>query len=150
MVLNFLVHNSECVVACMVIYMNAEPGWVTGWHPLLVGIIINHYGSSYLMDTLFTHVMVPAPRDVDLGARVGLKQGLSFLCYTTSPTQSIGDTVEARHSGGKEDHDFQGRGGRAPAPLSPHAGAPQPGKEPAFRAQRRRCLGHRGELFFIF
>lgn len=55
MVLNLPAHHSECVVACMVIYMySAEPGGATSWHPLLVGIIIDHYSSSCLTDTLFT------------------------------------------------------------------------------------------------
>lgn len=54
MVLNLPAHHSEGVVACVVIYVNAaEPGWATSWHPLLIGIIINHHSSSCLTDTLF-------------------------------------------------------------------------------------------------
>ena len=140
MVLNFLAHHSERVIACRMICINsAEPCGATGWHPLLNGIIIMHYSSSCLTD-LFFQVMVPLPRDVDLGAGVGCKQGLSSLCFATSPTQSSGGTGEARRS-----MTSRAEEGGAPAPPGPHAGAPAACEGAGLRAHCRWRLGHRGE-----
>lgn len=55
MILNLPAHYSECVVACVMIYVNsAESGWSTSWYPFLIGIIVDHHSSSCLADTLFT------------------------------------------------------------------------------------------------
>lgn len=55
MILNLPPHYSECVVACVMIYVNsAESSWSTSWYPFLIGIIVDHYSSSCLADTLFT------------------------------------------------------------------------------------------------
>lgn len=140
MVLNFLAHHSERVIACRMICINsAEPCGATGWHPLLNGLIIMHYSSSCLTD-LFFQVMVPLPRDVDLGAGVGCKQGLSSLCFAMSPTQSSGGTGEARRS-----MTSRAEEGGAPAPPGPHAGAPAACEGAGLRAHCRWRLGHRGE-----
>lgn len=53
MILNLSANYSKCIVACMMIYVNsAEPSRPTSWYPLLIGIIIDHYGSSGLADAL--------------------------------------------------------------------------------------------------
>ena len=67
MVLNLPAHRSECVAACMMIYMNSdEPSRTASWHPLFIGIILNPYSSSCLTDILlsfyFKHIIsLPSP-----------------------------------------------------------------------------------------
>lgn len=55
MILDLASHHAEGVVACVVVDVDsAEASGTTGWHPLLIGIVIHHDSGSRLADALFT------------------------------------------------------------------------------------------------
>lgn len=92
MILNLPAHYSECVVACVMIYVNsAESGWSTSWYPFLIGIIVDHHSSSCLADTLFTVNIQSGGEKITCGTA----SSFWLIFFFTSKTRNVKAMLQA-------------------------------------------------------